>query len=180
METSKAFLLEKLFLINDSLQKAKSQEDCVTAANTCSTNISIIYQPPKALSAPAVKQAESYLQNCFDTQLLSSQIEFSRILPGSATRTGETCRRVYKLSTNQRTEAACANHWSCWHTLNLLTNSCENILFFQIWKKRTTALFFPHIVPETVIWPFWGMVQKMGEIMGPLKQWINAGNGNRT
>lgn len=29
MKTNEAFLLEKLFLINTSLQKAKSQQDCV-------------------------------------------------------------------------------------------------------------------------------------------------------
>lgn len=123
---------------------------------------------------PAVNRTESYQQNCFDTKLLFSQRVFLDS-PGPAVRTGETCKTAYELSAKQATEAACANHSSCWHTLNLLPTAVK-LFFFQIWKKNNCSFIFSSKSSRNIDMTFRGMLQKMGEIMGPLKQWINGEN----
>lgn len=67
------------------------------------------------------------------------------------------------------TDADCANHLSCWHTLNLLPTAVK-LFFFQIWKKKNQSFIFSSKSSRNSDMTFRAMLQKMGEIMGPLKQ----------
>lgn len=147
----------------------------VAAANTYSTNRSIIYYPSKALSLPGVSQTESYQQSCFDLKLLFSQRVFLNS-PGPAMRTGETCRTVCEQKKLQKQPVLIIG------AVGPLLTFCQqlwNYSFFRSGKKKKRnnhSFIFSSKSSRNSDMTFRGMLQEMGEIMGPLKQWINGGN----